>query len=99
MSGSSVSMPSSIEVSIMLLGDDVEDLRRTLGGGRGSIRQPFTLMEGNKGKRENENDEQGNSSSQNTLIKSDQSLQHSDVAFLEECVSLLQHVDRLCVLV
>lgn len=67
-------MPSSIEVSIMLLGDDVEDLRRTLRGGRGSIRQPFTLMEGNEGKRKNENGEQGNSSSQKTLMKSAQSL-------------------------
>lgn len=46
MSGSSVSMPSSIDVSIMLLGDEVEDLRRTVGGGRGSIRQPFTLKGG-----------------------------------------------------
>lgn len=42
MSGSSVSMPSSMEVSIMLLGDEVEDLRRTVGGGRGSSRQPLT---------------------------------------------------------
>lgn len=57
MSGSSVSMPSSIDVSIMLLGDDVEDLRRTVGGGRGSMRQPFTLIEeGNNKERKNEND-------------------------------------------
>lgn len=42
MSGSSVSMPSSMDVSIMLLGDEVEDLRRTVGGGRGSSRQPLT---------------------------------------------------------
>lgn len=45
-------MPSSIDVSIMLLGDEVEDLRRTVGGGRGSIRQPFTLRAGGeKGER------------------------------------------------
>lgn len=30
----------------MLLGDEVEDLRRTVGGGRGSSRQPFTWSGG-----------------------------------------------------
>lgn len=63
----------------MLLGDDVEDLRRTLGGGRGSIRQPFTLMEEDKGKRKSERDEQGNSSSQNRFIESDRSLKEKSV--------------------
>lgn len=64
-------MPSSIEVSIMLLGDDVEDLRRTVGGGRGSIRQPFTLrgrMKGGEKMKMTASGKEGNSSK---LIKSD----------------------------
>lgn len=40
-SGSSVSIPSSMEVSIMLLGDEVLVLRM-MAGGRGSRRQPVT---------------------------------------------------------
>ena len=40
----------------MLLGDEVEDLRRTVGGGRGSSRQPFTWMGGAQGDHHTENE-------------------------------------------
>lgn len=99
MSGSSVSMPSSIDVSIMLLGDEVEDLRRTVGGGRGSIKQPFTLMKGNKGKRKNKNDEQGKGSSRNMLIQSDQSSKGSDVGSKKRaCIVVTARRPSVCVL-